>query len=92
MFNNRSTVKVAGETLLSSRRTSPAAGSYIQPWEYYCHAHHSCWPIPRFCLQYWSKKHFFQRRFNKFHTMVAETGVHVIQHNELSKQTHATKQ
>ena len=25
-------MKVAGETLQRSRRTSPAAGSYLQPW------------------------------------------------------------
>ena len=34
MFNNRSTVKVAGKTSLNSRRTLPAAGSYIQPCVY----------------------------------------------------------
>ena len=27
-------MKVAGETLQRSRRTSPAAGSYLQPWDY----------------------------------------------------------
>ena len=27
-------MKVAGETLQRSRRTSPAAGSYLQPWGY----------------------------------------------------------
>ena len=27
-------IKVAGETLQRSRHTSPAAGSYLQPWDY----------------------------------------------------------